>query len=95
VGDNNGAMRAIAKRAASLARGGPAIASRSAWQQEPGNSGQAGVTRPISTGAHLHATYGLIGVTSAISLFILAAPPEVGNALALDKIAVLQGSGGG
>jgi rhomboid protease GluP len=94
-GDNNGAMRAYReaeRRAPPEER--PAIASRLGWlSKETGNSGQAqryfgrartGVFTPI-------ATYGLIGVTSAISLFVLVSSPEVGDALALDKIAVLGG----
>lgn len=94
-GDNNGAMRAYReaeRRAPPEER--PAIASRLGWlSKETGNSWQAqryfgrartGVFTPL-------ATYGLIAVTSAISLFILVASPEVGDALALDKLAVLQG----
>ena len=94
-GDNNGAIRAYReaeRRAPPEER--PAIASRLGWlNKESGNSWQAqryfgrsrtGVFTPL-------ATYAIIALTSAISLFVLVSAPDLGNALALDKVAVLQG----
>ena len=93
--DLNGASRAYreaARRAPPEEQ--PAIASRLGWlAKEQGQGWQAqryfgrsrvGVFTP-------YATYALIGITSVISLIVLAGPPDVGNALALDKVAVLNG----
>ena len=94
-GDLNGAARAYreAERRAPASEQ-PAIASRLGWlNKEMGNPGQAqryfgrsrpGVFQPL-------ATYALIGITAAVSLLVLVGSPDLGDALALDKIAVARG----